>query len=198
MKAPRLLWITPPLGDLRPTLELARALPGDVAQHIALLLRRPKASGRALAEATRELASLPVRRFVQRLDLALAFDADGVHLPERGLRPSDLPTGRFCIGASRHDEAGVAQALAEGADYVTLSPVFASPGKGTPLGVEAFRVVASRHGPLLGLGGVLGTEHASALASAGAHGTAAIRGVHDRASIEALLGPFVRPRRRRW
>jgi thiamine-phosphate pyrophosphorylase len=115
-------------------------------------------------------------------------------LPETGF---DVATTRALlgpqaiIGVSRHDAPGVLSAGAAGADYVTLSPIYASPEKGSPLGCDALRQ-AARHvpWPLFALGGVR-VEHVSELVRAGAAGLAVIREVFDAAepahAILALL-----------
>ena len=61
---------------------------------------------------------------------AQAVAAGALHLPARS-RPTAARAqlARALIGVSCHDEAAVAAAEAEGADYVTLSPVFVSPSK---------------------------------------------------------------------
>ncbi|RMF88117.1 MAG: thiamine phosphate synthase, partial [Nitrospirae bacterium] len=67
-----------------------------------------------------------------RPDIALAAEADGVHLPVAGL-PAPvvralLGPGRL-VGRSCHTLAEVAAAEAEGADYATFGPVYPTPSK---------------------------------------------------------------------
>ena len=79
-----------------------------------------------------------------------------------------------------HTPAEVVQAIARGADAALLSPIFASPGKGTPLGTGAIREAREgvrRHGgtiEIIALGGVT-RENAGTCLEAGADGVAAIR-----------------------
>jgi thiamine-phosphate pyrophosphorylase len=129
-----------------------------------------------------------------RVDVALAADADGVHLPARGLPPSLarqlLGPGRS-IGASCHDTAELARAAAEGADYALLAPVFDVPGKGPALGVEGFaRLAAGVALPVYALGGIT-DAHVPALLQAGARGVSVIRYVLGAADpgrhVESLL-----------
>lgn len=109
--------------------------------------------------------------------LALACGAAGVHLPDGGdaAAARALLGPRARIGVSAHDAAGIARAAAQGADYVTLSPVFPSPGKpgyGPPLGLDGFaRLAADAPLPVLALGGIDAGNAASVLA-AGAAGVA--------------------------
>lgn len=126
-----------------------------------------------------------------RVDVALAAGADGVHLPGAGLpiaaaRRLSHP-GRFLVGTSVHgaDEAGAA--ARDGADLVVCGPVWDTPSKRElglpPLGIAglgaAARAIAQTGSParLYAIGGITGPENASAAAAAGAHGVAAIRGL---------------------
>lgn len=81
-----------------------------------------------------------------RIDIALAVDADGVHLPQSGF-PAHMVRKvwkeRFLIGVSTHsiDEAREAS---EWADFITFSPIFYTASKaqyGEPQGVERLREV---------------------------------------------------------
>ena len=81
-----------------------------------------------------------------RVDLALAAGADGVHLGR-----TDLPVAAahrvapdLIIGASTHSLEEALAAQNEGAGYVNIGPIFATPTKpaATPLGVEAIARIA--------------------------------------------------------
>ncbi len=161
----------------------ARALLRAGGRDAALLLR-----DRALPAdeyAALVAALLPICRRAGALllvhgsaEMARLSGADGVHLPEG----ADVAAARAAlgagawIGASRHDAAGVAGAARAGADYVTLGPVFATPGKGAPMGIDAFAAIArSSPVPVVALGGVT-ARNAGACLAAGAAAVAAIRG----------------------
>jgi len=113
-----------------------------------------------------------------RLDVALACGADGVHLRGDSIAPEAArriaPSG-FLIGRSVHtvDEA----AAARGADYLIAGTVFesASKARGEPLlGIEGLAAIVRRAAvPVLAIGGVT-DERLAALAAAGAAGFAAI------------------------
>jgi len=115
-----------------------------------------------------------------RLDVALAAGAHGVHLPASGLPAARVraiaPTG-FLIGRSVHDRAGAVEAAqAGGLDFLVFGTVFPSASKpGAPAaGVEALSSVAAAVPlPVLAIGGVT-LERARALAGSGAAGLAAI------------------------
>ncbi len=87
----------------------------------------------ALVSAVRAgMASTATRLLVNgRPDVALAAGADGVQVPEAGLPLSEVkrafPT--LTVGASCHSVEAARRAAGEGADFVLLGPVFATPGK---------------------------------------------------------------------
>lgn len=131
-----------------------------------------------------------------------ATGAAGVHLPDG----SDVAAARAMLGAgpligySAHDTRGASAAAAAGADYVTLSPIFASaskPGYGPALGLGNLRAVtASLPVPVLALGGVTVETVADCL-DAGATGIAvmgAVMGAADPgAATAALIAKAVAP-----
>lgn len=99
--------------------------------------------------------------------------ADGVHQPSAAGRP---PAGSGVVGRSCHDAAEVRGAEADGVDYVTVSPVYATsskPGYGPALGVDGLaQVAASTTLPVYALGGIIGPATVRACRAAGAHGVA--------------------------
>ena len=96
-----------------------------------------------------------------RVDVALAVGADGVHLPVDSFSPGEarqLLGPDALIGASTHNLAEARAAAASGADFIVFGPVFDTPSKrafGPPVGLEALAAV-SRAGtvPVLAIGGV--------------------------------------------
>ncbi len=104
-----------------------------------------------------------------RVDVALAAGADGVHLPERGLSIAEARAlGVRRVGVSRH---GPFDAL--GADVVQLGPIWDTPGMGAPLGVAALAVKTPAR--LVAVGGIDRPDRARAAAAAGADAVAVIR-----------------------
>ncbi|MEN2986604.1 MAG: thiamine phosphate synthase [Thermodesulfovibrionaceae bacterium] len=81
-----------------------------------------------------------------RVDIALAVEADGVHLPQNGLPAYAVRKAwkdRFIIGVSTHS-LKEAEDASEWADFITFGPVFHTPSKaqyGEPLGVESLKKV---------------------------------------------------------
>jgi thiamine-phosphate diphosphorylase len=109
-----------------------------------------------------------------RLDVAIAAEVDGVHLPEDGLPVRRVRPYVHVLGASVHGVERAKQAAAEGADFVIFGPVFATPGK-EPVGLDALRgVVCAVQIPVLAIGGVT-AANTGAVLQAGAAGIAAIR-----------------------
>lgn len=114
-----------------------------------------------------------------RIDVALAGGAHGVHLPETSF-PVDVArrlVGDLPIGVSRHTIEGAREAAAAGADLVQLGPIWETPGKGPPLGplalMAARAVVGSAR--LVAVGGIDTAERRADALAAGAHAVAAIR-----------------------
>jgi thiamine-phosphate pyrophosphorylase len=125
-----------------------------------------------------------------RLDVALAAGAEGVHLgahsmPVQVVRRFAPPP--FVIGVSCHSLAEAMAAESGGADYLVLGPVFETPSKlgyGPPLGLEMLRGVTSRITiPVLALGGIT-VERIRPCLEAGASGIAGIRIFQDCESVQ--------------
>jgi thiamine-phosphate pyrophosphorylase len=164
-------------------------------------IREKDLEGRTLMDLARfavaETRSVGTRVFVNdRLDVALAAGAAGVHLGEQSW-PLDVvakwrrTAGRteFQIGVSCHSLESACAAERGGADYVFFGPVFETPSKagfGAPQGIERLReVCASVKIPVLAIGGVQ-VENAGACLIAGAAGIAAIRLFQKLANPEEL------------
>lgn len=132
-----------------------------------------------------------------RLDVALAAGAAGVHLGETSLPVARIAAWRiaadrpeFAIGVSCHSAEAVLAAERAGADYAFFGPVFATPSKssfGPPQGVE--RLAAACRGariPVLAIGGITESNAAACLA-AGAAGIAAIRMFQEEANVAGIV-----------
>jgi thiamine-phosphate pyrophosphorylase len=146
------------------------------------------------AFAVRELCRAAGVAFVvnDRIDLALAVDADGAHVGQE-----DLPAAvarrllgpHRLLGVSAATPAQARQAEADGADYLGVGPVFEArstkPDAGPPIGLAGLAAVcrASRL-PALAIGGISPANARDAIA-AGAAGVAAISAVVAAADIAA-------------
>jgi thiamine-phosphate pyrophosphorylase len=109
-----------------------------------------------------------------RLDIALAAEIDGVHLPNNGLPAERVRPFVKLLGVSTHSLAEAIDAERARADFIVFGPVFDSPGK-TAVGLNSLRQVTSRVKiPVLAIGGVTAANSQEVL-DAGAAGIAGIR-----------------------
>lgn len=127
-----------------------------------------------------------------RPDIAIAAGAAGVHLPANGLPADAVRTvfgPEFLIGVSCHDDDELLAAKTGGADFATYSPVFASPGKGEPAGIERLRAAVEKFEgfPVIALGGISLDDLEPVLAT-GAAGVAAIRALSTPERIREFAG----------
>ncbi len=125
-----------------------------------------------------------------RLDIALAVDADGLHIGQGDL---PLPAVRSLLGPDKllgYSVASVAEAQygqKHGADYLGAQPVFPTGSKldlGEPLGNKG--IAAIRHSvsiPVVGIGGI-GPANIAALKETGIEGVAVISAILGCPDIE--------------
>jgi thiamine-phosphate pyrophosphorylase len=162
-------------------------------------IREKDLETRALLELVRvavaDTQASGARIFVNdRLDIALAASAGGIHLGEKSMPLKDVAEWRrasgrtnFRIGMSCHSLEAASAAERDGADYVIFGPVFATPSKaafGAPQGIAALReVCATVRIPVLAIGGVT-VDHVGACMAAGAAGVAAIRLFQEIGGVE--------------
>jgi thiamine-phosphate pyrophosphorylase len=168
-------------------------------------IREKDLSARELAALTREALSIrancsprtgaAARILVNdRLDVALAERAGGVHFGEESLPVQEAKrlvqfrslqgsaTGDFLFGVSCHSLEGAQAAESSGANYIFFGPVFATPSKaafGSPQGLDRLaQVCRSVTIPVIAIGGIT-VENAASCINAGATGLAAIRLFQD-------------------
>lgn len=132
-----------------------------------------------------------------RLDVALAAGASGVHLGQESAPAAKVIEWRraggapeeFLVGVSCHSIEQARDAEAAGASYVFFGPVFDTPAKrsfGPPQGVEKLgKVCSAVKIPVIAIGGVSESTAADCI-QAGAAGIAAIRLIQEAKSGEAL------------
>ncbi|HPT16053.1 MAG TPA: thiamine phosphate synthase [Kiritimatiellia bacterium] len=170
----------------RPLADVVRAaVAGGVT---CVQLREKEISAREFAAAARELLALlrplGVPLIVNdRIDVALAAGADGVHVGQQDLSVADArrlgPPG-WIVGVSAESVADAARAERDGADYVGASPVFATPTKtdhAPPLGLDGLRALrAATKLPLVAIGG-LHAGNARETIRAGADGLAVVSAI---------------------
>jgi len=168
---------------------------------LAIQVRGPTLGGAALYALAVRVVAVARPRGAEvwvndRLDVALAVGADGVHLPERGF---DVATARavaagrgarLAIGVSRH-----AATVEDAADRVHLGPIWGTPSKagmGEPLGVPVLVVARPRvRGTLVAVGGIDGPSRAQAAAAAGADAVAVIRALWTASDLAAVARALV-------
>ncbi|HVB81871.1 MAG TPA: thiamine phosphate synthase [Candidatus Binataceae bacterium] len=171
------------------------------AVRVALQLREKDLDGRDLYRLATALRPICTRHGAplivnDRIDIALASGADGVHLPSDSFAIADarrlLGPSRL-IGVSTHTAAEAADAAAAGADFAVFGPVWPSlskPGYGPARGAEGLGA-ACRAAPglaLYALGGVTAERVASLGACAG--GTAAAQGGGRPAGVAVIGAGF--------
>jgi thiamine-phosphate pyrophosphorylase len=181
---------TAPRGDV--VGQLASVLVGLPAGAAMIQVREKDLEGRALLELTRAVIGVarpcgcPVL-VNDRLDVAMAAGADGVHLPEAGF-PIEVARAQWAgaiIGRSIHfgdTELG-------GADFGVFGPVWDTASKpgARGVGLEALGAVAANAPcPVFAIGGIGRAERAAAARSAGAYGIAGIRAFADAATALSL------------
>jgi len=156
-------------------------------------IREKDLSGRELLGLAREaVASIGVTRVIvnDRLDVALAARAAGVHLGRESLSARDVvgwcrggnAPAEFVVGVSCHSLEEAREAERAGASYIFFGPVFDTPSKrgmGEPQGVARLGdICRSVTIPVVAIGGV-SEENAGECTRAGAAGIAAIRMFQD-------------------
>lgn len=158
-------------------------LPGKALAALVEDIVEDREDSRALPEKTqsRRPIRLPGHLLVnERLDVAFACGAEGVHLPSDSLPLAAVKSrvgSASIVGISCHSEEEVVRAGHDGASYILFGPVFETPSKpdSKPLGVPLLRQVCRRSlAPVFALGGVT-RNNAESCIRAGAVGVAGIR-----------------------
>lgn len=191
--------------DLREV--VSAALAGGVT---AVQLREKEAStlaqvelGRALRRLTREAGALLIVN--DRVDVAVAIEADGVHLGQDDL-PVDVARRilgpEAIVGGSAGNAAELAASLTAGVDYLGVGPIFPTGSKadaGAPIGLAGLAAIrAATSLPIVGIGALNATNVAAVIRS-GADGAAVISAIVSaedvrgaarqlRDAVEAALG----------
>jgi thiamine-phosphate pyrophosphorylase len=148
--------------------------------------------GLALRKLTRARGALLIVN--DRVDVALAVDADGAHVGQ-----DDMPAARArrllgplrLLGVSARTLAEAEAAIADEADYLGVGPIYATHGKadaGPPTGTDLLRAIVARLGsssvPLVAIGGIT-AANAGEVVRAGAAGVAVITAVVNAEDVAA-------------
>jgi len=204
----RLCIVTDGQGDAQRLLAtLGAALPVAAPGAVAVQLRERALSGAALYKLAEQLRALTAACGAaliinDRLDVALAVGADGVHLPTHGLpvgaarRALAAVGARLLVSAACHSPPEAQMAVTGGADLITFGPIWPTPSKPAgplrpgeprvhPVGVEALgRLTAAVSVPVFALGGIEDEARAAACVHVGAR-LACIRAVFSAADPAA-------------
>lgn len=185
---PRLYAIVDPLDTGRDPVELAGAFLAGGARCLQLRLkdapaREVLAAARAIVPRAHAAGALVLVN--DRPDIAALAGADGVHLGQEDLPPAAarrvLGPGR-AIGVSTHAVDEARAAVAAGADYVAVGPVYATTSKAGALAPRGLELVAAARAvvtcPIVAIGGIDATTAPAVLAA--------------RADAVAMIGALVR------
>lgn len=175
----------------------------------AVQLREKELSSRELYELSSKMRKLTVRYgaglFINdRVDVALAVNADGVHLGNHSIpinTARKLVGENMRIGVSCHSRESAIAAQDLGADFITYGPVFFTPSKaayGPPVGVAGLVEATSLlHIPVFAIGGI-NSRNTRQVLEAGAHGIALISALisienpcEEAKTLISLLPPVV-------
>lgn len=186
-----------------------RAIDGGVT---LVQLRDPDAEGRALVEEARALVALLRPRGIplivnDRVDVALAAEADGVHVGQKDMHPADVrrligPDRILGLSVGSLAELDASAAALDLIDYLGTGPVRQTATKadaGAAIGIAGLAtVIEATTLPVVAIGGVDRTNTAAAV-EAGASGVAVVSAVmaaDDPAAAARLLAEEVARARR--
>ncbi len=119
-----------------------------------------------------------IKSFIHRdVELAFKLHSTGVHLTSTQFEKIGLAKSKnleVVISTHTHEEVLKAEAL--GADYVTYSPIFTSPNKGEPKGIDDLKELLKKCKiKVFALGGIIDSGHVQSVRECGTYGFASIR-----------------------
>ncbi len=173
----------------------------------AVQLREKDLSSRELYELAYNLRRLTSRHNTRliindRLDIALAVDADGVHLGYNSIpiyRVRQVLGEKKLIGVSCHNQVQAIVAQEKGADFITFGPIYHTPSKapyGEPVGIAKLSEVTDlMQIPVFALGGI-NSSYVKDIIAAEAHGIGVVSAIlsaeNPRSAAKNLLSllPF--------
>ena len=143
--------------------------------------------GMPIRELTRQTETLFIVN--DRVDVAVALRADGVHLGQNDLpieTAKKIAGPQILVGKSTHSLEQALQAEREGADYIAVGPVFATPTKpdSIPVGIKMIEEVRQKVGiPFVAIGGI-DAENIQQILDEGATHIAVVRAVVGAENVE--------------
>jgi len=188
--------VGPPFVNADTVLE--SCLAAEAGGVTALQIRWKHSPAEVLVKTTERLVdALQIPVYVNdRVDVALAGGAIGVHLGTEDLDPSrvrSMVPRPFRIGVSVGTEAEAEAALAADVDYWSLGAIYHTDTKrdaGIPIGTEGFRRLAAKAPagmPVIAIGGIDFSNVADVI-RAGAHGVAVVSAIFGSPDVEANAG----------
>jgi thiamine-phosphate pyrophosphorylase len=177
---------------------VASALQGGVD---ILQLREKNMSAKKILELGRKLKQLCSEygaTFIvnDRIDIATILQADGVHLGQDDLdvkSAREILGDKCIVGVSTHAPEQALKAVEDGADYIGVGPVFATPTKEgrIPVGLDYVKWVSENIAvPAFAIGGIDG-ENVDEVINAGAKRVAVVRAIINAKSPQIAAGKFV-------
>lgn len=154
----------------------------------------------AMAYKMRELTrKYDAKLFINdRVDIALVAEADGVHLGQNGMPAyavRRVVQDRLLIGVSAHSVGEAVAAEKDGADFITIGPVYHTPSKlkyGKPVGINTVKKVKSGVAiPAFAIGGIK-PDKVNEVIKAGADGVALISAILGSDNIKDKTEEFMR------
>jgi thiamine-phosphate pyrophosphorylase len=181
-------------------LDAARVIVGAGGADVALHLRAPRSSGRRMHDLAATLRGVVAEAGAllivnDRIDVALAVEADGAQVGGRGLGAADvrrlLGPDRL-LGVSVHSVDEARAAVDGGAEYVLAGTIWETPShpERRGAGIGLIREIAALGIPTIAIGGVTAAR-AAEVRDAGAAGVATIRGVWDAPDPAAAVSEYL-------
>lgn len=179
---------------------IEEALKGGVK---AVQLREKDLGTRELLDMAKTLRTMTCRYgaklFINdRVDVALAADADGIHLGSASIpvyAARKIAGERLSIGVSTHGNEEAERAEKEGADFITLGPVYETASKaryGRPLGTDIIKKIKEAASiPIFAIGGIT-TDRIREVVNSGADGIALISAILASDNIKSKSEEFMR------
>jgi thiamine-phosphate pyrophosphorylase len=160
-----------------------------------LPVRELLALGQVLRAITREFGA---KLFINdRVDVAVAVGADGVHLGHQSMPPEAVRKAagkELLIGVSTHNREEATAAEADGADFITFGPIFETPSKSkyvVPVGIDAIKALKKEIKiPIFALGGIKSGNLKQVIMS-GASGISMISAILAAPNIKETAAMFV-------
>lgn len=189
---------------LSPAETLSQAIEGGITLFQFREKGRGALTGQAYFELAQELQQICRSHGVpfivnDDVDLAVALDADGVHVGQED-EPAAAIRQRLgehkIVGVSAHSIAEARKAVADGADYLGVGPVYPTSSKEDAEAVQGTRVIEALRGsgieiPLVGIGGIT-AFNARPVLDAGADGISVISAIAGAEDIRTAAADFLR------